>query len=400
MPRDTTASCLAQVRAYLNDARAPKNEQALCFNLCGAASQDFSGDAVRMLLLSGAPVNGRDGAMSALIWAAGSGNAAAVRMLLDAGADPLALTADTGECALSLAIAHSGALGPPRPARADFLGVREALARKRDTTCATVGGRRQSAVYLAAHFGADAMLKALLASGAEADDLTGSPARRSALFEAVMVPISCDQPSCKVSRGELLDLSFRMVKRLLAAGAHTRLRDMTSLLPVRGVAVTADLRVADAIFAAEAARGLLLTSDAEHGPGGCAPGLHAEANWLRGVAEAVEAFRAGGPAVLPEALRQRTMQVLDSSHMNDLTMSASHLTAAERAARGDGRPVSGFRLNFSGAAGGDEVRVKLTRPLGSRPWQHTRLCAVTRKGAALARAAAAGRCRRAAHASA
>jgi hypothetical protein len=109
-------------------------------------------------------------------------------------------------------------------------------------------------------------------------------------------------------------VSFTLVKRLLRAGADTRTRDVTSLLPIRGVAVTADLRVADAILAAEAARGVPLTSDAEHGPS-CASTMQQEATWLRGLAEAVEAFRAGGPAVLPDALRQRSIQMLDSSAM-------------------------------------------------------------------------------------
>jgi ankyrin repeat protein len=184
-PRDTTASCLAQVRAFLSDARTPKTAETLLFSLCGAVSQDYAGDAVRMLLLSGAPVNGRENGKTPLIWAAVGGNAVAARMLLDAGADPLALTSDTGECPLSLAIAYSGALGPTCHPRADYLGVFAALARKRDTKNAIARGRPQSAVFAAAHGGADALLKALLESGGDPNSLVGSRARRSALFDAV-----------------------------------------------------------------------------------------------------------------------------------------------------------------------------------------------------------------------
>lgn len=94
-----------------------------------------------------------------------------------------------------------------------------------------------------------------------------------------------------------------MTRMLLTARADTRIRDETARLPISIIAVTADLRVADVILAAEAERGVPLLSEPEHGPEGRAPSN--EAGFLRGVSEAVAEFRIGGPAVLPEAMRQR-----------------------------------------------------------------------------------------------
>jgi hypothetical protein len=98
-----------------------------------------------------------------------------------------------------------------------------------------------------------------------------------------------------------LDASLRIVRRLLKAGADTRLRCFNDLLPLRLIAGTGDLRVADAILAEEARRGLPLVDAAASAY---------ESEWLTGVWAAVAAFRAGGAAVLPPALREQTMHML------------------------------------------------------------------------------------------
>ena len=91
----------------------PKNEATLRYALCGVSSQDFSGDGVKLLLAAGAPTSGCDGPYPPLGWAASVGNAAAVRLLLDAGANASEPSADKGECPLAVALLNVADAGEP-----------------------------------------------------------------------------------------------------------------------------------------------------------------------------------------------------------------------------------------------------------------------------------------------
>ena len=174
----------------------------------------------------------------------------------------------------------------------------KALSTRRDVTRATAQGVPVASVLVGAQTADVALVRALLAAGALPNDITGSTDGRTALAEAVI------RPSFSHSRKDtvaLLDGSLLVVKRLLKAGADTRKRDVLQVLPIKGVAMTGDLRVADAILAAEKTRGIPLVDDE------CVP---EEAEWLRGVAASVEAFRAGGAPLLPEQLRQQSFNIL------------------------------------------------------------------------------------------
>ena len=180
-------------------------------------------------------------------------------------------------------------------AQANYAAVLQALSTRRDVTRATARGVPVASLLLAAQAADVALLRELLSAG--------WPNGRSALAEAAMLQAVLKPGADKAA---LLDSSLLVVKALLKAGSDTRLRDVTHLLPIKGVAITGDLRVADAILAAERARGIPLVDD-ESTPD--------EADWLRGVAAAVEAFRAGGAPLLPEQLRQQNLQILDGVGM-------------------------------------------------------------------------------------
>ena len=92
----------------------PKNEATLRYALCGVSSQDFSCDDVK-LLAAGAPTSGCDGPYPPLGWAASVGNAAAVRLLLDAGANASEPSADKGECPLAVALCSTSLTPASRP---------------------------------------------------------------------------------------------------------------------------------------------------------------------------------------------------------------------------------------------------------------------------------------------
>ena len=85
---------------------------------------------------------------------------------------------------------------------------------------------------------------------------------------------------------------MRCVRRLLRAGADTRLRRADGALPVHAVLLVGDLRVADAIFEAEERRGT--TCDASL--------MDQKERTLRA---AVAVYRRTGDASLPAPLRER-----------------------------------------------------------------------------------------------
>ena len=105
-PRDMTDTAVAQVRAFLSSSK-PKDEAALRYALAGAAAMDFGGEGVRTLLAVGAPPNGYDGPVTPLSTAASKGNAVAVQLLLAAGADPHAPTANERQCPLFVALSRA-----------------------------------------------------------------------------------------------------------------------------------------------------------------------------------------------------------------------------------------------------------------------------------------------------
>ena len=86
--------------------------------------------------------------------------------------------------------------------------------------------------------------------------------------------------------------SLRCVRRLLRAGADTRLRRADGALPVHAVLLVGDLRVADAIFEAEERRGTAV--DASQ--------MDRKERTLRA---AVAVYRRTGDASLPASLRER-----------------------------------------------------------------------------------------------
>ena len=126
------------------------------------------------------------------------------------------------------------------------------------------------------------------------DATTDSKLRATALHAAVFHPL---EDSAVSSPGEAVEQSLRCVKALLRAGADTRLRRFDGMLAVEFVMLVGDLRIADAIFAAEERRGILVDDE------------DAERIWPenvkreRALRAAVAAYRNTGDAELPSALR-------------------------------------------------------------------------------------------------
>jgi hypothetical protein len=289
-------------------AAGPHSDNKLSSQLVRYVVEDDSGVCVRMLLAAGARVDGRDTVegLAPLDHAMRAVNPAATRALLDAGADPCAVgKGGFGLVAgLMLVLPFTPDMAAKLPHRST-IAVLTALAAHRDVTRCVLGGAPKATLLMAVDTGREDCVKLLLAAGAHPDDITGADGGQSALMLAVTHPLAelyvgndaVATPLCtKDAAG--LDKALRLVRTLLRAGANTRQRCAAGKLPIKFVAVTGDLRVADAILAAEAKKGLpplvACSRDAS------------EARWLAGLVDAVEAFRSGGAtacAVLPEALR-------------------------------------------------------------------------------------------------
>jgi hypothetical protein len=103
-------------RAFL--ARGLHTPQALSEQLCRAARYDERGRAAALLVAAGAPLEMLQRGFTPLGWAVQCANAAAVRVLLDAGADVHTLSSAGTGLVVSLLLAPSFASEPGQPARA------------------------------------------------------------------------------------------------------------------------------------------------------------------------------------------------------------------------------------------------------------------------------------------
>lgn len=277
----------------------------LTTNLCTSASLDKTGQVVAALLAAGADPNGVSEGRPPLMWAAISGNVAVVRALCAAGADVNACTDATfeaGEVGIVTSILHATKydLAPEQA----YVDVLRALADAgRDVTRCVANGRPVIPLHVAAAEGLAAILQYLLDSGAPVDATTGNIFGAPALHIAVESPFAMKH----LSPSDAVERSLLCVKRLLRAGADTRLRAVNGALPVEPVLLVGDLRAADAIFAAEERRGIVVAADdaAAHGW----PARVKEENALRA---AVAAYRRTGDAAVPQALRKSIFLIPDS----------------------------------------------------------------------------------------
>jgi hypothetical protein len=211
-------------------------------------------------------------------------NAAAVRVLLDAGADVHTLNGAGTGLVVTLLLAPSFASEPGLPARA-LMPVFELLAAKRDMLRCVMRHQPCATLPCAADTGREDCMKALLAAGADANDLTGVVQGQGALAMAVTCGFSKVDSRGPGADAAAADRSLRLVRTLLRAGADTRHRCDLGHMPIRGCALTGDARVAEAILAHEATKGLPPVET-------CARNEE-EADWLRRLRAAVDAFRRG-----------------------------------------------------------------------------------------------------------
>jgi hypothetical protein len=285
----------ADVQRWVRSAR-PSARQ-LGEQLCTAVSIDRAGGAVRALLGAGAPANIVSKGKPALLWAMLGANAAAVRLLCAAGADTQALTEDGSR---GLVMCLFGPLAPdggtPRWSEAEYVEALRALAAcGRDITRCSSEGRPFSPLCTAAACGRELVIKCLLAAGADVNDTTGNCYRATPLHFAVHAPSMYSGSGA--DEAQLVEKSLRCVRRLLRAGADTRARRFDGGLAVSAVLCVGDLRIADAIFAAEdASRG----AEAAAAPADVPP---EELERERALRAAVAEYRRTGDALVPASLR-------------------------------------------------------------------------------------------------
>jgi hypothetical protein len=161
-----------------------------------------------------------------------------------------------------------------------------------------------STLSAAAACGASKLLQLLIDAGAPLDATTGNALRVSALHYATEYPIY-ETANATLSPGERVARSLRCIKKLLRAGADSRVRRFDGALAVEAVLVVGDLRIADAIFAAEEQRGVV-TDDAF-----AARKWPEHMEWERMLRAAVAAYRVTGDATVPEGLRLKARTLED-----------------------------------------------------------------------------------------
>lgn len=261
--------------------------------LCKAASCDLSGTVVRAALEAGAHPDAVQHDDNPLVLAMMFANVAAVRLLCDAGADIHARTSDgqTGLVACVMYLLEQK--DESATSEKEYVKALKALAAAgRDITQCVVDGRPFPMLRLAAARGYPDVVRTLLQAGASTgyDVIFGT-----ALHEAVEGPVDAVDPTTA-----RLERNLSCVRRLLKAGVNTRIRRHDGNVAANLVVLVGDLRAADAIFAAEGERGVIVDDD----------DASAREKWPKAVEcerllrAAVENYRRTGDATVPEHIRQ------------------------------------------------------------------------------------------------